>query len=193
MGLFDDITGAFDTAVSGVSGLFSSGSTAGPDLGGLDFLGNIGSSFLPVNYPSQGNTPPMPVYQNTMAMAPTVVSLGRGLARFPQLGSAIMAMSQHFGKRFTPELIWRMVKMNGPGLVIGLIGAGAMNELAIWKSTHKGRRMNVANTKALRRSLRRLKGFDRLSHRVSAQLHRGGRRRSSTKTGSGSTQFVRQG
>jgi len=197
MGLFDDITSTFDTAVSGISGLF--GGSAGSDatsVGGLDFLGNIGNSFLPVNYSGGQAQPVTPQYHPVMASVPQiaggVVAMGRNLARFPQLWAALQALTQQFGKRFTPELLWRMVKTNGPGIVIGLIGAGAMNELAIWKSTHKGRRMNVANTKALRRSLRRLKGFDRLAHRVSAQLHRGGKRKP-TRIGASSTQFVRQG
>jgi hypothetical protein len=198
MGLFDSISELYDSATSGLSDLFDSGSSGyQAAVGGLDFLGNNFSSFSPMNYPSQGNTPSLPVYQNTMAMTPAIGAgmavMTRSLARFPALSSAIGALTAQFGKRFTPETVWRMVKVNGPGLVMGLIGAQAMNELAIWKTTHKSRRMNVANTKALRRSLRRLKGFDRLSHRVSAQLHRGGRRRSSSKTGLGSPQFVRQG
>lgn len=198
MGVFDSISDLYDSATSGLSDLFGgSSSSLSSTVGGLDFLGPTISAFSPMNYPSQGNTPSYPVYQNTMASVPQIASgmavMTRSLARFPALSSAIGALTAQFGKRFTPETVWRMVKVNGPGLVMGLIGAQAMNELAIWKTTHKSRRMNVANTKALRRSLRRLKGFDRLSHRVSAQLHRGGRRRSSSKTGSGSPQFVRQG
>jgi len=118
-----------------------------------------------------------------MSTMPAIVGgVGRALARFPSLSTALVALSQQFGKRFTPEMLWRMIRMNGPGLVGGLIGVAAMNELAVWKSTHKSRRMNVANTTALRRSVRRLKGFDRLAHRVSAQLSRvGGKRRSSAR------------
>ncbi len=185
MGLFDDV---FDTFGSIVSGIFSSPATSGSYLGGL---GGASTSFLPLGtYGGQGGGNFPEIYNQPQAMPvmstmPTVVGgVGRSLARFPALAGALMALSQQFGKRFTPEIVWRMLKNNGPGLVGGLIGGAAMNELAIWKSTHKSRRMNVANTKALRRSVRRLKGFDRLSHRVSAQLSRvGGRSRSRKRCG----------
>jgi hypothetical protein len=64
-------------------------------------------------------------------------------------------------------------------MVAALIGGAAMSELAVWKSTHKSRRMNPANTRALRRSLRRLKSFDRLASRTQQALgrRRGGARR----------------
>lgn len=176
MGLFDDV---FDTFGSIVSGVFSGPATSGSYLGGS---GGPSSSFLPLgNYGGQAypDIYSQPQAMPVMSTMPAVVGgVGRSLARFPALAGALMALSQQFGKRFTPDIVWRMLKNNGPGLVGGLIGGAAMNELAIWKSTHKSRRMNVANTKALRRSVRRLKGFDRLSHRVSSQLTRvGGRGR----------------
>lgn len=180
MGLFDDITSGLSDAFSSI---FSGPqSNVGQILGGLD----VGSSSpFPVNpqvsYPIYQ---PAPVYQNTMAGMPAVMGgIGRSLARFPNLSTALVALSQQFGKRFTPDQLWRMLKNNGPGLVGGLIGAAALNELAVWKTTHKSRRMNVANTRALRRSVRRLRGFDRLAHRVSSQLARvgGTRRRSASR------------
>lgn len=179
MGLFDPITDLFDTAVSGLFG------TSGSFLGGSGGDSGYGSSFLPVSYqPYQTQTFQNPVTYGPPAVMPVaasmpaVVTFSRGLMRFPSLQAAIAALTQQFGKKFTPELLWRMVKTQGAGLVAGLIGAAAMNELAVWKTTHKSRRMNPANTKALRRSLRRLKSFDRLAGRVSTQLGRaGGRRR----------------
>lgn len=146
-------------------------------MGGSDY----GS---PALYPVSQQSFPQPTYQMTAAAAPMIVEggmmAGRALmSRFPQLWAAIGALSQQFGRRFTPEMVWRMLRTYGPNMVVGLIGAAALNELMVWQTTHKRRRMNVANTKALRRSVRRLKGFDRLSHRVSAQLGRvAGRRRS---------------
>jgi hypothetical protein len=175
MGLFDSVFSTFDNAVSGLFGSSSGSLLGGSNEPGYTFLPPLGyQEPVPQSYPM-----PAPVYQNVQ-MSPMVVAGGRMLMqRFPQLWAAIGALGQQFGRKFTPEMLWRMLRSNGPGMVGGLIGAAALNELAVWKTTHKGRRMNVANTRALRRSVRRLKGFDRLSHRVSAQLGRvAGRRRS---------------
>lgn len=180
MGLFDDISSVFDSAVSNIFGGGSSNS--GSFLGGLDVGG---SSPFPVNpnvsYPIYQ---PQPVYQNTMASVPMVMQGSRALfARFPALATSLTALSQQFGTKFSVDKLMRMVRSAGPGLVVGLIGQQALQELFVYQSTHKRRRMNVANTKALRRSVRRLKGFDRLSHRVSGQLARvgGSRRRSASR------------
>lgn len=183
MGLFDPITDLFDTAVSGLFG------TSGSFLGGSSGVNQFSAAPLSVNYPPyQPVDFPSPVYGGPAPMTvpvqnvPMVIGGAMKLAtRFPALWAAIQALSAQFGKRFTPELLWRMIKQNGPGIVAGLIGAAAMNELAVWKTTHKSRRMNPANTRALRRSLRRLKSFDRLAGRVSSQLsHAGARRRRSS-------------
>ncbi len=185
MGLFDGISDLFDTAVSGLFG-----SASGSYLGGSDQLGGGGASFLPVSYqPFQTQTFQNPVTYATPTMA-SVPAIGGAvmvgarslMARFPSLWAAITALTQQFGKKFTPEMLWRMAKQNGPTMVVGLIGAAAMNELMVWKTTHKTRRMNPANTRALRRSLRRLKSFDRLAGRVSGQLARTGHRRARRST-----------
>lgn len=186
MGLFDDVFSTFDSAVSNIFG--GNTGTSGSFLGGSD---SGGSSFLPVSYPAfqtqQFQNPvtyAQPVMASVPALSSGVAMVGRSLMRFPALAAALVALSQQFGKKFTPEMLWRMLKNNGPGLVGGLIGGAAMNELAIWKTTHKSRRMNPANTRALRRSLRRLKSFDRLSSRVTSQLQRaGGRRRTTRRCG----------
>lgn len=187
MGLFDDVFSTFDNAISGIFG--GGTTTSGSYLGGSS---GDSTSFLPINYPTfQGPQfqAPVPYAQPTMAQVPQIaggaMTMGRSLMRFPSLWSAIVALSQQFGKKFTPELLWRMLKANGPGLVGGLIGAAALSELAVWKSTHKSRRMNPANTKALRRSVRRLRSFDKLAGRVSSQLARvgGHKRRSSRRCG----------
>lgn len=172
MGIFDSITELFDNAVSGIFPS-SSGSYLGGSGGGSP---SAGPSFpLNYSYPAQSYT--VPEYTPVMAQAPMIVGgaamIGRSLmTRFPNLYASVVALSQQFGRRFTPEMIWRMLKQQGPGMVVGLIGAGAMNELFVWKTTHKTRRMNPANARALRRSMRRLKSFDRLASRVNVQLHR---------------------
>ena len=178
MGLFDSVFSTFDNAVSDIFG-----TNSGSFLGGSD---SSGGSPFPVSGPVYGlpsNPYPMQSPQMHQVQMPAVIVAASLAARFPALATALSALGIQFGKRFTPAMVWRMLKANGPGLVGGLIGGAAMNELAVWKTTHKSRRMNVANTVALRRSVRRLKGFDRLSHRVSAQLSRvgGARRRSSSR------------
>jgi hypothetical protein len=127
-----------------------------------------------------------PMYQNTMAGVPQVMGgVARWAMSFPSLWQALQMLRANYRVPMTVDKLWRLVKSAGPQMVVGLIGAAALNELFVYHSTHKRRRMNVANTKALRRSVRRLKGFDRLSHRVSAQLSRvgGTRRRSSRRCG----------
>jgi hypothetical protein len=58
-----------------------------------------------------------------------------------------------------------------------------VSELVTFSTTKRARRkrMNPANTRALRRSLRRLQSFERLSSRVSQQLYRRQGMRRSTK------------
>jgi hypothetical protein len=115
--------------------------------------------------------------QPVMSTMPTVIAGGRALAlRFPSLWASLTVLSQRFGTKMTVQRLWGMFKTFGPGIA-ALIGAAALQELMVYHSVHKRRRMNVANTKALRRSVRRLKGFDRLSHRVSGQLARVGGKR----------------
>ena len=178
MGLFDSIVSTFDNAVSGLFG------TSGSYLGGSSYS-DIASPPVTYQYPVyQPEYPQMPMAQNVQ-LAPVAIAAGRALAaRFPSLYSSLVALSQQFGRKFTPEMLWRMLKQQGPGMTVGLIGAAAMNELFVWKSTHKTRRMNPANTRALRRSMRRLKSFDRLARRVSSQIHRGGSRRSKSRCSS---------
>ena len=183
MGLFDGTDSLFssDLLGSSVSDLFSGFSDLGGSYGGL----NTGT---PVSYqtyqPTYSFLPePVPMAQPVMSIPQTAVTAAGAIARwafkFPNLWQAVQKLAANFKARVTPEMLWNMAKRMGSGVVISIIGAAAFNELVIYKSTHKRRRMDVANTKALRRSLRRLKGFHRLSSRVEMQLaRRGGRRRS---------------
>lgn len=108
--------------------------------------------------------------------------MSRSMRSFPSLANSIMALRAR-GIRANVESLWTMLKKFGPNALVsgGFLTAAAISDLMYYKSTHKRRRMNPANTKALRRSLRRLKSFDNLSHRVSAQLsracHKGGKSR----------------
>lgn len=173
MGLFDDISSVFSGAVSSVLG------SSGSYLGGSDFGGPSSSSFLPVTY--QPEYPVMSQPVQALPMAAGALAVGSKLAqRFPALWAALSALSQRFGTLISADRLWSMFKQFGPGIAV-MIGADALNELMVWRATHKRRRMNVANTKALRRSVRRLKGFDRLSHRVSSQLSRVAHRRGGSR------------
>jgi hypothetical protein len=175
MGLFDSLTSLIPSALSDVFGSGSNAISGGSNVGGLD----TGTSPFPVNYPTVPEYgTPYPQAQPVMGTAPMIIAGGRALAlRFPSLFASLTVLSQRFGTRISVERLWGMFKTFGPGIA-ALIGAEALQELMVYHSVHKRRRMNVANTKALRRSVRRLKGFDRLAHRVSSQLARvGGTRR----------------
>jgi hypothetical protein len=192
MGLFDSIAGT-------VTGLFDSGSGPGIDSTGNsgligDLMGGFSSlsSFDP-GTPAVLNGSGPSMNASSYPMVPTMGSvpmLGRaaaaGIARwsvtFPSLWQALQRYRASGIAMSIPKL-WRMFKSVGPNVLAGYIGAAAVADLVTFKATHKNRRMNVANTRALGRSLRRLRGFERLSHRVSIQLGRaarsGGHRRAS--------------
>lgn len=177
MGLFDDITSTLTSAIGDVFG-GAGGSTGGSYLGGLD----TGVAPVPVasfpTVPEYSN--PYPMGQPVMSMMPMVGGVARWAMQFPNLWQALQRIRGNYRVAISVDKLWGMVKSMGPQVIVGLIGAAALQELFVYHSTHKRRRMNVANTKALRRSVRRLKGFDRLSRRVSSQLVRvGGTRRKS--------------
>lgn len=184
MGLSDLFSGIFDTGTaSDVSDILSTASSIDSALGGsgvFDFGGS--ASPLPVSYQQPAMAYP------AMASAPLVAraaaaGIARWSAQFPSLWQALQRYRASGVAMSVPKL-WRMFKQVGPNVLAGYIGAAAVADLVTYKATHKSRRMNVANTSALRRSLRRLKGFENLSHRVSAQLGRvasKGRRRSSSR------------
>lgn len=112
------------------------------------------------------------------ALAAAGALVGRSLRNFPSLANAIAALRAR-GIRATAESLWTMLKKFGPNALVasGFMTAAAISDLMYYKSTHKRRRMNPANTRALRRSLRRLRSFDHLATRVKHQLssacHRG--------------------
>lgn len=94
-----------------------------------------------------------------------------GLSRMPSLQRAM-------------EIIRRMAKYLSPAITATALGItiSEMGMLMAANARKKKRRINPANTKALRRSMRRLHSFDKLASRVSAQLsHVGHRRRASTR------------
>lgn len=182
------------------------------DIGG--FLGKVGGilsgSELPVLtrvggvadiasrfFPPRGVPPGGPVTVDArpvMAAAGpalrSVATVGRSFFnKFPNLATAIQGY-RNMGKNVTRAKLWSLVRRFGPELIIsgGILTAAAVSELMIAGPGH--RRMNPANVKALRRSMRRLESFHHLCQRVDRL--RGSRRRSKGRVGS-TQQFVRQG
>lgn len=180
MGLFDGISNLFDTAVSDVSNFFGGDSTT---LGGLSVPG----AAVPVNYLPTYSMPaysePLPQAYPVMSQTPQLPGpagpiIRGGLALYPALRNYL---SRFKNPSQALQQLWSFVQKWGPAAMAAMVGAQVINDLLAYKTTHKRRRMNPANVKALRRGLRRLKSFDRLSARVSAQLGRSAHRRRSTR------------
>jgi len=180
MGIFDDLTGSLESAIGNIFGGGISGGERSSFLGGLDT--GQPTSFPVATFPMVPEYPVNPNI-NTMSAMPMIAGVARWAMQFPNLWQALQRIRANYRVAISVDKLWGMVKSMGPQVIVGLIGAAALQELFVYHSTHKRRRMNVANTKALRRSVRRLRGFDRLSHRVSGQLARvgGTRRRSASR------------
>lgn len=172
MGLFDDIGGFVGDLGSN---FFSSGGSI--DWGGIagDVVGSYAASFTqPISQPMQ-NYPMIgtPTAAGSVPMAARAVAAGLPAwsARFPALWQALQKLRAQ-GTKASLEQLYSMLRKWGPTSLSTVIGAAAVADLVSYRMSHKRRRMNPANTRALRRSLRRLKSFDRLSSRVSGQLAR---------------------
>lgn len=182
MGLFD----LFDSFDSG-SSILDFGLDALGITGDSSPLGGFSGSFLP----ALGSQPFNVGFQQpiqtmaTVPMAARAVAAGlpRWSAQYPNLWQAIQRL-RATGAKSGISFLSSMLRKWGPTALTGVIGAAAVADLVSYKMTHKPRRMNPANTRALRRSLRRLKSFDKLSHRVSMQLARtgGSRRRAPSRS-----------
>lgn len=188
MGIFDSVSSVFDTAVSDISNLFDS-SVGNSYVGGFSVPG----AAVPVTYG--------PAYSFG---APQAGPPGTGMITFAQPGNMptliasksitlqaagippiLFKIAEALGLTHLPTvpyvvaLFKKLAKYLTPALIATTLGIG-LDELArvlTYSQRRKRRRMNVANTKALRRSVRRLRGFDRLSQRVHHQLHLGSHRR----------------
>jgi len=100
-----------------------------------------------------------------------ISSMGRGAAgavvgrsffqKWPNLAVAIQKM-RNAGQNVSRSKLYSMLKRFGPDFLItaGILTAAGVSELALAGPGH--RRMNPANSKALRRAQRRLKSFHRL-------------------------------
>lgn len=178
------------------SALRSVTSAITPSLGGLV---NLGTSLASVASNLRAPTPQTAVAQAAMggSAATALTRVGAAVGRsffqkFPNLANALQQLRNR-GMNVKRSQLYSLLRRFGPELLItgGLLTAGAVSELMI--AGPGRRRMNPANGKALRRSIRRLESFEKLCHRVDRSLHcrRGGRRKSAV--GSRGTTLIRQG
>lgn len=190
MGL--NLGGLVPGLVSGLGSLFGGGSPStalNAFTTALPTYGGFGMTNLPAAIPVQQRQPITP---GTNAMATLGRMAGKFWDKFPNLYRRLQIYKLS-GIKLTRARLWQMVKRFGPDFLItaGILTAIEINELMLAGPGH--RRMNSANGRALKRSLRRLESFERLCHRVDRQLHRRGGARRKTGVGSRSTTLIRQG
>lgn len=124
-----------------------------------------------------------PVSAGGQLLAPAVGGALRLADRFPVLAGFILSMRAR-GANMTPQKLMVLVRRFGPAALVsmGFVAVEVLQDLFAWNASgRRHRRMNPTNVKALRRSLRRLDGFARLSARVMSHrsaFKRGGRSRS---------------
>lgn len=164
---FGDLVADVGTSFFSGGGDFSWGEFAGDIVGGFSQNFTQPVSRPMQNYPVQAT----PTAAGGVPMAARAVAAGLPAwsARFPSLWQALQRLRAS-GNKASLEQLYSMLRKWGPTSLSTIIGAAAVADLVSYRMSHKRRRMNPANTRALRRSLRRLKSFDRLSTRVSMQL-----------------------
>jgi hypothetical protein len=179
MGLFDDLSFDF----SGL-GDFASSLVEETDWSAVTDLAQTGLQAYNVANMG-GGVQTVPV----MAKVPQVIAgAGGAVARagatvgrsffnkWPNLAVAIQKM-KNAGQNVSRSKLYSMLKRFGPEFLVtaGIMSAAAVSELALAGPGH--RRMNPANSKALRRAQRRLKSFHRLCVDTDALRSRGRRKR----------------
>lgn len=170
------LLGGVGQALSGVTGANASGIRA------LGTISSIAAAAVPVK--ATGN--PLGVATTKTGVTPamslagpairSVATVGRSFFnRFPNLALALQTY-RNAGKKVTRGKLFGLVRRFGPEIVIsgGLLTAAAVNELMI--AGPGTRRMNPANTKALRRSMRRVESFHKLCQRTDMLRTRGRRK-----------------
>jgi len=179
-----DFSNGIDNLFGGSSDVFGNTGLVSGLLSGLDSSFGGSSQPVSVSYAAQ----PMPVSSASVPMVARAAAAGiaRWSVSFPSLWQALQKYRAS-GVHMSIAKLWSMFRRVGPTVLATYIGAAAVSDLVTYKATHKVRRMNPANSRALSRSLRRLKSFERLSTRVSAQLSRSasrgrGRSRSRCRT-----------
>jgi len=172
MSIWDDVGNIFSGAGNGI------GSSAQSfNWNGLLNLGvGLATNALA---PRSSGYPVSSVAPASMAAVPAIgrvgAVVGRGFFnRFPNLAAGMQRL-RNAGQNVTRAKLHSVLKRFGPEFLIsgGLLTAAAVQELAVAGSGR--RRMNPANAKALRRSVRRIESFHRLCK--STDIVKGRRRR----------------
>jgi len=141
------------------------------DLSTYEVAGGVGAANAVMPGYQSPQYPMTPVYPQATPVKSA--SKGKGLTipawswDFPTLWQFIQRNGLATGAVAT---LLGLLRKWGPTAMTALWGAGVVADLIGYQTKHKRRRMNPANSKALRRSLRRLHSFERLSTRVSQQL-----------------------
>ena len=170
-------------------------------IGGLQNAGavaSLASSFVP-KQTAMAKRPALPSPSKGPINGPkpmggllsSAKAVGRSFfQKYPNLATAIQRYRNAGMSQVTRGKLYQLLKRFGPELIIsgGILTAAAVSELMMAGPGY--RRMNPANVKALRRSVRRLEGFHKLC--VHVDRLRRPRSRKGSRVGSGST-FVRQG
>ena len=176
-------------------GFFDFGTSTDPNSGGGIFdtggftqnipwnsLLNLGTN-LATNFlqPSSNSIPSTPSAQPVMAAVPMIARGGAVVGRsffnrFPNLATSIQKM-RNAGQNVSRGKLYSMMKRFGPEFLVtgGILTAGAVSELAL--AGPGRRRMNPANSKALRRAARRIESFHRLCTTTDRLRSRGKHRR----------------
>lgn len=185
MGLFDFADDLFssDLLSTGLDLLTGPGSTGG-NLGGYS-TGSTLTTGVPMTYqtymPQYSFPTPAPMMEPppmaTPVAAAGVPMVPRWSYRFPNLWQYLRSKFPFTSPQKVLSSMLGLLNRFGPTALTSFVGAAVVSELLSYKMTHKRRRMNPANSKALRRSMRRLKAFSRMSHRVEMQLGRSRGRR----------------
>lgn len=160
-------------------------------------VSTIASAAVPVKITGPGI--PSGTYRTSMAAAGPVMRAAGAVAtvgrsffqKFPNLATAIQNYRNAGMKQVTRGRLYGLLRRFGPELIIsgGILTAAAVSELMM--AGPGTRRMNPANVKALRRSVRRVESFHKLCRHVDVLRSRGKGKKCSTR--GGSQQFVRQG
>lgn len=134
----------------------------------LGAVSSIAAAAIPVKSPQapmpMAATPAMSILRPAGAVVGgAMATVGRGFfQRFPNLATAIQKFRNAGMRQVTRPRLYGMLRRFGPELLIsgGILSAAAISELMV--AGPGTRRLNPANVKALRRSVRRIESFHRL-------------------------------
>lgn len=171
MAIFDDfgLDAAFDFVGDFFEGVSESVDFSDVLNVGVPLLTNQITSLA--GRPPTGVLPPAPRPSVPNPSVPRMPGLGGAIVgrrffnKWPNLATAIQRL-RNAGQRISRSQLYGMLKRFGPEFLIGagILTAAAVNELAMAGPGH--RRMNPANVKALRRSMRRLNSFHKLCNKT---------------------------